>query len=142
LPDTSSVGSVTLDSGFLSLFISPDRRQCEGMQAQKRSRKIRLPAAPDFCWPVKIRVRATMYPSAPHTFPDLPASSVSSVKVTVEVRQSETFEATAHEHNPGTSNIPNSFAQSLSTARPERDSGPPNNSHRLMESWPCKRRTR
>jgi hypothetical protein len=39
-----------------------------------RHRKIRISAAPDFCWPVKIRVRATPSLQAPRIPPDLPAS--------------------------------------------------------------------
>jgi hypothetical protein len=63
------------------------------MQTQTGRGKIKLPAAADFCWPVEIGVRATMYPLAPRTSDDLPASSVFLAEVTAEVRQSEAVEA-------------------------------------------------
>jgi hypothetical protein len=72
------------------------------MQTQTRSRKIRLPAAPDFCWPVKIRVRAMLTPTAPRVSPDLPASLDVLVGATADLRQSEAIEATSDPSTPNT----------------------------------------
>jgi hypothetical protein len=71
------------------------------MQTQKRGRKIRLPAAPDFCWPVQIRVRAMMTLPAPRISPDLPASLDVLFEVTADLHQSAAIEAASHPANPG-----------------------------------------
>jgi hypothetical protein len=71
------------------------------MKTQTRSRKISLPAAPDFCWPVQIRVRAMMTLSAPRISPDLPASLDVLAEVPADLRQGEAIEAAAHPPDPG-----------------------------------------
>jgi hypothetical protein len=93
LPHSLSTKPATCDSGFLSLSISTGRRHGGGMRTQTRSWKIRLPAAPDFCWPVQIRVRAMLTPTAPRISPDLPAGSDVSVQATEDLLQGEAIEA-------------------------------------------------
>jgi hypothetical protein len=57
------------------------------MQSQTRFWKIELADAPDFSWPVKIRVRATPPPSARNSPLEFPASSDFLVDVTTEPHQ-------------------------------------------------------
>jgi hypothetical protein len=70
---------------------------------QTRYQKIELADAPDFGWPVKIRVRATTSPSAPPQSPNLPASPDFLADAMKDARQGVASEAAAPAPDPNPS---------------------------------------
>jgi len=72
------------------------------METQTPSSKIRLPASPDFCWPVQIRIGAMLTLAAPRNTPDLPASFDVLDELTTDVFQGETIGAAADPTTPNT----------------------------------------
>ena len=69
---------------------------------QTRCRKMALAEAPDFGWPVTIRVRATTSPSAHPSPLDLLASSDFLIDVTTDSHQGVAIQLATHAPDPFT----------------------------------------
>ena len=72
------------------------------MKIQPQRCKIRIPASRTICWPVKIRVRATLPSSAPRTPPIFPASLDFLAEWKVDQSPAGARQAVTHAPDPGT----------------------------------------